>query len=74
MSVWLLVGEDDVDLDVGAFVTAGFTDPLPAPQAAVAKTDAVNPAMIRFRFINAVSPPPGRWPACYTTDFVPILR
>lgn len=75
MSVWLLVGEEvvDVDVDAGAFVIAGFTDPLPAPQAAVAKTDTVNPAMIRLRFINAVFLPRG-WPECYTTDFLPILR
>ena len=68
----LLVGEEVIDVEVGAF-EADFTTTPPAPQAAVAKTDAVNPAMIRLRFINAVFLPRG-WPECYTTDFLPILR
>jgi hypothetical protein len=71
VSVWLLVGAEVIDVEVVAF-EADFTTTPPAPQAAVAKTDTVNPATIRFRFINAVFLPRG-WPACYTTDFLPIL-
>jgi hypothetical protein len=56
VGVWLFDGGEVIGLDVDVFA-AGFRDPTPAPQAAVAKTATASPAMIRYRFVNAFSVP-----------------